>query len=121
MAETFRQRWIPKRDTRQFVHPDTQAGEFTKILTFSLLGLALFLFAIGQRWFEIPDMLQDYSFCFSEAASDADSAHRTWPTSFALVGLFSLLRAARSVVAILLPGLGRGHAPVASDEASSYS
>jgi hypothetical protein len=52
MAETFRQRWIPKRHTRQFVHPDTQAGEFTTILTFSLLGLALFLFAIEQRWFE---------------------------------------------------------------------
>jgi hypothetical protein len=51
MAETFRQRWIPKRHTRQSEHPDTQAGEFTTILTFSLSGLALFLFAIGQGWF----------------------------------------------------------------------
>jgi hypothetical protein len=50
MAETLRQRWIPKRHTRQSVRPDTQAGEFTIILTFSLAGLALFLFAIGQGW-----------------------------------------------------------------------
>jgi hypothetical protein len=50
MAEILRQRWIPKRHTRQSVHPDTQAGEFTIILTFSLSGLALFLFAIGQGW-----------------------------------------------------------------------
>jgi hypothetical protein len=50
MAETLRQRWIPKRHTRQSVRPDMQVGQFTTILTFSLSGLALFLFAIGQGW-----------------------------------------------------------------------
>jgi hypothetical protein len=51
MAGTFRERWNLNRHTRQSVHPDTQAGEFTTILTFSLSGLALFLYAKGQGWF----------------------------------------------------------------------
>jgi hypothetical protein len=74
MSETLRQRWIPKRHTRQSVHPDTRAGEFTTILTFSLSGLALFFFAIRQGWLGMPDIWQAYSFCFREAVSDADPA-----------------------------------------------
>jgi hypothetical protein len=56
MAETFRQRWIPKRHTRQSVLHDTLAGEFTTILTFSLSGLALFLFAIGEDGSGMPNI-----------------------------------------------------------------
>jgi hypothetical protein len=90
MAETFRQRWILKRHTRQSVHPDTQAGEFTTIWTFSLSGLALFFYAIGQGLLGDAGYVTALSFCFNEAASDADRARRTWPTSFALLVLFSL-------------------------------
>jgi hypothetical protein len=54
MAETLRRRWVPKRYTRQSARPMVQAGEFTTILTFSLLGLALFLVAIGQGWLGDP-------------------------------------------------------------------
>jgi hypothetical protein len=48
-----------------------------------------------------------YSFCFREAVSDADPAQQTKPAGFVLLALFSLLRAAWSVVATLLADSGR--------------
>jgi|GEM_PF-4649930 len=56
MAETLRQRWIPKRHIRQSVRPDAQAGEFTTILTFSLSGLALSCLRSGKDGSGMPDM-----------------------------------------------------------------
>ena len=57
MAETLqRRRWVTKHHSRYSVRPDAQAGEFTTILTFSLSGLALFLFAIGWGWLGMPDL-----------------------------------------------------------------
>ena len=51
MLETLgRRRWITKRQTRQSARAEVQHGEFITILTFSLLGLALSLFAIGKGW-----------------------------------------------------------------------
>ena len=51
MAEPFDpRRWITQRHTRQSARADAQDGEAIIILTFSLFGLALSLFAIGQGW-----------------------------------------------------------------------
>jgi hypothetical protein len=43
-------RWISKHHTRQAARPEAEGGNFTLILIFSLSGLALSLFAIGQGW-----------------------------------------------------------------------
>jgi hypothetical protein len=56
MAETFRQRWIPEHHTRQSVHPATQAGEFTTILTFSLSGWRFSCLQSGKDGSGMPDM-----------------------------------------------------------------
>jgi hypothetical protein len=56
MAETLRQRGISKRHIRQSVRPDSQAGEFTTILTFSLSGLALSCLRSGKDGSGMPDM-----------------------------------------------------------------
>ena len=40
----------PHRNTNSHRRRLADDGEFTEILTFSLLGLALSLFAIGQGW-----------------------------------------------------------------------
>jgi hypothetical protein len=43
-------RWISKHHTRQAARLEAEGGNFTMILIFSLSGLALSLFAIGQGW-----------------------------------------------------------------------
>jgi hypothetical protein len=40
----------PSRSTNRHRRRLADDGEFTEILTFSLLGLAVSLFAIGQGW-----------------------------------------------------------------------
>jgi hypothetical protein len=43
-------RFDPRRNNNGHRRRLADDGEFTQILTFSLLGLALSLFAIGQGW-----------------------------------------------------------------------
>jgi len=55
MGETLQRRWITKLHFRQSARREATAGEFTTILVFSLAGLALALFAVGQGWLEDPE------------------------------------------------------------------
>ena len=58
MIETVqRRRRITKHHIRQYARPQAQGGDFTMILTLSLSGLALSLFAIGQGWLGDADYL----------------------------------------------------------------
>ena len=55
MGETLQRRWIAKLHFRRSARRETTSGELTTILVFSLAGLALALFAVGQGWLEDPE------------------------------------------------------------------
>ena len=55
MGETLQRRWIAKLNFRRSARRETTSGELTTILVFSLAGLALALFSVGQGWLEDPE------------------------------------------------------------------
>ena len=57
MGETLQRRWIAKLHFRRSARREATSGELTTILVFSLAGLALALFAVGQGWLEDPEVL----------------------------------------------------------------